>query len=98
MEGKIFSYVHFNGKIGSLVKLSTITDFAARTDEFDNLGKYVAMQVAATNPPTIYDLLKQEFIMDSQQTIQMLVDKTAKVLDEEINIVAHQRYSFNENI
>ena len=55
MEGRIFSYIHFNGQVGSLVEVSTTTDFAARTDEFLAFGKDIAMQVAFTNPESIDD-------------------------------------------
>jgi len=49
-EGRIFSYIHTNGKIGTLVELNCETDFVARTDEFQNLGKEVAMHIAAAGP------------------------------------------------
>ena len=49
-EGLIGSYVHMNGKIGVLVEVNSETDFVARTDEFQDLVKNVAMQVAAANP------------------------------------------------
>jgi len=49
-EGRIFSYIHTNGKIGSMVEINCETDFVARTDEFENLLKDVAMQVAAMSP------------------------------------------------
>src|SRR6056297_761579 len=46
-EGNIFSYIHTNGKIGTLVELNCETDFVARTDEFQELGKEIAMHIAA---------------------------------------------------
>lgn len=49
-EGLIGSYVHLNGKIGVLVEVNSETDFVARTDEFQELVKNIAMQVAAANP------------------------------------------------
>jgi len=49
-EGLIGSYVHMNGKIGVLVEVNSETDFVARTDEFQDLVKNVAMQVAAASP------------------------------------------------
>ncbi|MCX7698921.1 MAG: translation elongation factor Ts [Candidatus Goldbacteria bacterium] len=49
-EGRIFSYIHTNGKIGAMVEINCETDFVARTDEFENLLKDVAMQVAAMAP------------------------------------------------
>ena len=49
-EGLIGSYVHMTGKIGVLVEINSETDFVARTDEFKELVKNIAMQVAAANP------------------------------------------------
>ncbi|MDD2597372.1 MAG: translation elongation factor Ts [Candidatus Cloacimonetes bacterium] len=49
-EGIIFSYIHFNGKIGVLLELNCESDFVARTDEFKALAEEIALQIAATNP------------------------------------------------
>jgi elongation factor Ts len=49
-EGRVFSYIHTNGKIGTLVELDCETDFVARTDEFQGLGKEIAMHIAAAGP------------------------------------------------
>ena len=49
-EGRIFSYIHTTGKIGTLVELNCETDFLARTDEFLTLGHEIAMHIAAANP------------------------------------------------
>jgi elongation factor Ts len=49
-EGIVSSYIHFGGKIGAMVELNCETDFVARTDEFKNLAKEIAMQIAATTP------------------------------------------------
>ncbi len=49
-EGLIGHYIHMGGKIGVLVEVNCETDFVARTDDFQQLVKDVAMQVAAANP------------------------------------------------
>lgn len=49
-DGAIGAYVHPGGKIGVLVELNCETDFVARTAEFQNLLKDIAMQIAAANP------------------------------------------------
>jgi len=48
-EGLISSYIHMD-KIGVLVEVNCETDFVAKTEEFRELVKDIAMQVAATNP------------------------------------------------
>lgn len=52
-EGIVVSYIHSGGRIGSLVELDCETDFVARTDEFKNLAREIAMQVAAMSPKYI---------------------------------------------
>jgi len=49
-EGRIFSYVHTNHKIAVLVEINCETDFVAKSDDFKQLGKDIAMQVAAATP------------------------------------------------
>jgi len=49
-EGIIASYIHSNGKIGVIVELKSVTDFVARNEDFVNLAKELAMQIAAANP------------------------------------------------
>jgi elongation factor Ts len=52
-EGLIESYVHFNGKVGVLVELNCETDFVARTDDFRQLAKDVALQIASARPTAV---------------------------------------------
>jgi elongation factor Ts len=49
-EGLVDSYIHGNGRIGVLVEVNIETDFAAANDEFKQLVKDIAMQVAAAKP------------------------------------------------
>ncbi len=49
-EGLIGSYIHMGGKIGVLVEVNCETDFVARTQEFQQLVKDIAMQIAAMSP------------------------------------------------
>jgi elongation factor Ts len=49
-EGIIGHYIHMGGKIGVLVEVNCESDFVARTDDFQNLVKEVAMHIAAANP------------------------------------------------
>jgi elongation factor Ts len=49
-EGIVASYVHSNKRIGALVQLYCETDFVARNEEFQELGRDIAMHVAASDP------------------------------------------------
>ncbi len=48
-EGLVDSYIHM-GKIGVMVEVNCETDFVARTDDFRELTKDIAMHIAATGP------------------------------------------------
>ncbi|HMF57330.1 MAG TPA: translation elongation factor Ts [Pyrinomonadaceae bacterium] len=49
-EGAVGSYIHMGGKVGVLVEINCETDFVARSDEFQQLIKDIAMHVAAAEP------------------------------------------------
>ena len=49
-EGIIFSYIHFNNRLGVMLELNCESDFVARTDEFKQLAEEIALQIAATSP------------------------------------------------
>jgi len=52
-EGQVQAYIHGGGKIGVLVEVNCETDFSAKTSDFSEFVKNVAMQIAATNPISI---------------------------------------------
>lgn len=86
--GYVFSYVHFNGKVGSLIKLACETDFVAKTEDFQTLGKEVAMQVASMKPETVEDLLKQDYLRDTSKTIEAMIKLISGKTGENIKVVA----------
>ena len=73
-EGVIGSYVHHDGKIAVLVELNCETDFVARTDDFRQLGKYLAEQVAAASPLAV----------DKDQVPQDRVDSERRIFVEQV--------------
>ncbi len=54
-QGLVEAYVHAGGRIGVLVEVNCETDFVARNEQFRQLAHDIAMQIAATNPPSISD-------------------------------------------
>ena len=54
-EGVVSSYIHAGGKIGVLVEVDCETDFVARTDQFMEFAREVAMHVAAASPLYVSD-------------------------------------------
>ncbi len=53
-EGVVQSYIHMGGKIGVMVEVDCETDFVAKTDEFIDFTRNIAMHIAASNPVGIY--------------------------------------------
>lgn len=49
-EGVVESYIHAGGRIGVLVEINCETDFVAKTDQFRDFARDIAMQIAAANP------------------------------------------------
>ncbi len=68
-EGIIFSYIHFNYKIGVLLELNCETDFVARTDKFKALAEEIALQIAATNPLAVSAEQIDPAILESEKEI-----------------------------
>jgi len=84
--GMVFSYVHHTGRVAALVALACETDFVAKTDEFQKLGKELAMQAAANKPASVQDLMEQEYIRDPGKRIEELVKEVIGKLGENIQV------------
>ncbi|MEK6645076.1 MAG: translation elongation factor Ts [Candidatus Firestonebacteria bacterium] len=85
-EGIVTSYIHMGGKIGVLLEINCETDFVARTDDFKELAKDIAMQVAASNPLYIKREDVPANIIDKEKEIYKAEAKNAgkpdKILDK----------------
>ncbi len=71
--GRVFSYIHHSGTVGAIVTLGCETDFVAKTDQFQELGREIAMQVASMGGESTDEVLSQEYIRDTKKTIQDLI-------------------------
>ena len=85
-EGIIATYVHHSGKLGVMVELLCETDFVARNEVFQQLGKDLAMQVSFSGAKTAEELMDQEFIKDSSQKMSDLVKSVIAKTGENIRI------------
>jgi len=88
-EGTVQSYIHMGGKIGVMVEVNCETDFVAKTDDFKDFARNIAMHVAATNPVGILpedvpqDVIDREREIYRAQVLEMgkpenMVDKIAE--------------------
>ena len=85
-QGRVFVYTHHTGKVASMVELLCETDFVARNELFEQLGKDLAMQVASMGAANAKDLEKQDFIKDPSKTMRDLVKEVIAKTGENVNI------------
>lgn len=77
-QGRIESYIHM-GRIGVLLELNCETDFVAKTEEFQNLAKELAMQIAAQGPQYVSrDKIPQEVIDKEREAARKNVEENKK--------------------
>ncbi len=110
-EGVVESYIHKGGRIGAMVELNCETDFVARTDDFQDLARNLAMQVAAMSPlfvdreavpedaSDVSDeqlLLEQDYIRDAGTKIGDLVKQLSAKTGENIVIGRFSRFELGQ--
>jgi elongation factor Ts len=85
-EGAVGSYIHAGGKIGVLVEINCETDFVARTDDFQEFVRDVAMHIAAAEPRFVSrdevtaDVIEREKVIFREQAMQ--TGKPAAVIEK----------------
>ncbi len=96
-EGLIGSYIHMGGKIGVLVEVNCESDFVARTEDFQNLAREIAMHVAAANPQYVRRDEVPAEMLERERGIyrDQVKDKPAQVIDK---IVEGKLNSFYEQV
>ena len=83
-EGVITSYVHHNGKVGVLVEVNCETDFVARTDDFRNLAKEIALHIASAAPVAVD---KEGVPVEKVEVERRIAEEQAKASGKPENIV-----------
>ena len=82
-QGRLFTYAHHTNKIVSVVELFSETDFVAKNELFENLGKNIALQVAGVGEE---DILDQDFVKDPSKKIKDLVKEVIAKTGENIKL------------
>jgi elongation factor Ts len=90
--GLVYSYVHL-GRVGVLLELRCETDFVARTEDFQNLAKELAMQIAAMEPESPEALLSQEYVKDPTRKVDELVKGVVAKVGENIQVARFVRFA-----
>ncbi len=97
-QGAIFTYLHYNKKIASLVEMLCETDFVSKNCEFQKLGEEIAMQVASMNPESIDELINEPYIRDPNKKISDLMQEAVLKFGENIKIKRFIRWQLGSEI
>jgi elongation factor Ts len=85
-EGAVSSYIHGEGKVGVLVEINCETDFVARTEQFRQFVKDVAMHIAAASPQWVSSSEVPAEVVAKEKEISMAQlansGKPAKILEQ----------------
>jgi len=83
-EGVVLSYIHPGEKLGVLLELNCETDFVARTEEFRNLAKELALQITASAPRWIKPEDIPEEIIEKEKEVYraQIKGKPEKVVEQ----------------
>ena len=82
-QGKVFTYSHHTGKVVSVVELMCETDFVAKNELFEKLGKDIALQAASMGAE---DIENQDFIKDPSKKMSELVKEVIAKTGENVRI------------
>lgn len=93
-EGLIEAYIHM-GKIGTLVEVNCETDFVARTDDFRELVKDIAMHIAAANPQYLARTDVPQTVLDREKEIYraQIVGKPPQIVEKIVEGKLEKFYS-----
>ncbi len=68
-EGLVGTYIHGGGKVGVLIEVACETDFVARTDDFQEFVRNVAMHIAAASPKAVTREEVDSTLIDKEREI-----------------------------
>ncbi len=78
-QGLIYTYQHFTGKVGVMVEVNCETDFVARTEDFQELAKNIALQVASAKPVAVTaEEVPEELLQRERAIIEAQVAESGK--------------------
>lgn len=78
-SGTIQSYIHLGGAVGSMVLLSSETDFVSKNEEFKKLAYDIAMHIAAANPEFVSrDEVSEETVNDLKKVFEEEAEASGK--------------------
>ena len=95
-QGGIFSYVHHNRKVASMIELLCETDFVSGNEDFKKLGQEFAMQAASVDAKNVEELLKTEYIREPGKTMNDLLKEAVLKFGENTKVSRMQKWNLGE--
>ena len=98
-EGVISSYIHHGARLGVLLELNCETDFVARTDDFQQLARELAMQVAGLAPTWVgRDDVPAEVLAEQQRQFAAEAERDGRPADRVTEIVEGKLNKWLESV
>jgi elongation factor Ts len=98
-EGVISSYIHHGARLGVLLELNCETDFVARTDDFQQLARELAMQVAGLAPTWVSrDDVPAEVLAEQRQQFAAEAERDGRPADRVAEIVEGKLNKWLESV
>ena len=86
-EGLVSSYIHPGGRVGVLIEINCETDFVAATEEFRELVKDLAMQVAAASPALARWVRREDVPKDALDKERDILRSQAEATGKPANVI-----------
>lgn len=95
-QGGLFSYVHHNKKIATIIELRSETDFVSGNEEFRKLGQELAMQLASFKGTEIEKFKEEVYVRDTSKTVENLIKDAVLKFGENIQIARIIRWELGQ--
>ncbi|MCD4654687.1 translation elongation factor Ts [bacterium] len=97
-EGRVAHYIHHSGKLGVLVEIQCETDFVAKTDDFDEMVRGIAMHIASADPSYVGKEEIPEAILNRERDVfrgqvDEMGNKPANIIEKIIEGKLNKFYS-----
>jgi len=90
--GIVASYIHHDHLKGAIVQLGCETDFVARMPSFLELGEGLAQHVVAMEPRFVEDMLKQQYILQQEYTVEQVLQSVSSGCKEKVELKEFSRF------
>lgn len=91
--GYIATYTHNTGMVAAMVEMLCETDFVAQNEDFRQMTREIAMQVAAMGAENVEELLQQDAIRDPEKTVELVIKALSGKIGEKMILNRFERFA-----